>query len=339
MRPRCLSFASLAAGAEQVEAPRLETLQRVRLPVRLVRELHLVRLVVEAPPRALAVVPPVGDVVDAEQHGPAPERVDDPPAPVLLDDAEEARCRVRHARHEARARVGRERCLRFGARTRLRTRRVRRGERPPETARRLQRRASARHGLHRALCVRLREGVAHFPDDRAARVLHGAGDAVRRTRKRDLVGRAVDPARRLAVVRCLQAVHMLGEPDAVAHFGKFEEPPPARHALRRLHERHVPEVAVVVDERDAERGPPVRPHRPLRRDARGDADARAARRRLMDREAAGEATRANRLRGVIERPGKRVVRPVRARTGKRRRRDGQPHNQTQSKEVSFHDAL
>ena len=132
---------------------------------------------------------------------------------------------------------------------------------------------------------------------------------------------------------------MLGEPDAVAHFGKFEEPPPARHALRRLHERHVPEVAVVVDERDAERGPLVRPHRPLRRDARGDADARAARRRLMDREAAGEAPRANRLRGVIERPGKRVVRPVRARTGKRRRRDGQPHNQTQSKEVSFHDAL
>ena len=98
----------VAARPQEVETPRLQTLQRVRLPVRLVRELRLHRLVVVGLPDPLAVVAPVRHMVHAQQHHAAAERVDHPPPAVLLLHAEEARRRRRHLRHEAVALIGGE---------------------------------------------------------------------------------------------------------------------------------------------------------------------------------------------------------------------------------------
>ena len=166
---------SVAARAEQIESPRLQALQGVRLPVRLVRELDLVHLVVMALPRTLAVMAPVGDVVDAKEHRPAAKRIDHPPAAVLLDHPEEARRLLRHARHEALACVGRDRGC--GFRTHLGPHCVERGKRPAETAVRMQRGTPAGDGLHRSIRGGLGIGIAHLPDDLALRVLHEASNA------------------------------------------------------------------------------------------------------------------------------------------------------------------
>ena len=62
----------IAARAEEVEAPRLQARERVRLPVRLVRELLLVDLVVDAPPRGGRSASCAGSSGPGSARGPRP---------------------------------------------------------------------------------------------------------------------------------------------------------------------------------------------------------------------------------------------------------------------------
>ena len=72
------------AGAEGVEAPRLQARERFSLPVRAVRKALLHFFVVRIDAKRLAEVPVPVRVVDAAQKDVTPVRPDKPPATVVV---------------------------------------------------------------------------------------------------------------------------------------------------------------------------------------------------------------------------------------------------------------
>ena len=274
----------IAARAEEVEAPRLQARERVRLPVRLVRELLLVDLVMHAPLRALAPVTLVAHVVHAHEHHAASERVDRPPAAVrALHHAEEARGSLLDLGGEAVGFIRGKGFRRFCARPRFLARGVERGEASAESAVRVERGASARDGGRGERETpgedQLSGGVAHLALNARAVRFEGEG-----------VGLAVAPRAVLLGTFLLELVRDLREPRAVAHLAQLEEVSAGIPLVvrRRLHEGEVPVIAFVVDERHAERGPAVRAGG-RGRDRGGHLDLRGARRGLVCGESAGLA--------------------------------------------------
>ena len=330
----------VATRAEEVEPPRLQARERVRLPVRLVRELLLVDLVVDAPLRALAPVSAVGYVVHAHEHHPASERIDRPPAAVgTLHHAEEARGVLLDLWGEAVGRIRRKGFRRLRAGTGFLTCGIERGEASAEPAVRVKCGTSARDGGGRGAiyCARSSRRKRESPDEEelAGRVAHLALDARAVRKEREGVCLAVAPRTVLPETLLLQLVRDLREPRAIARLAQFEEMSAGVPLVvrRRLHEGEVPIVAFVVDERDAERGPAVRAGG-RGRDRSGHLDLRGARRGLVHGESAAGPAR-NCV--VAERPREGVGVPLLKGDGKRggagnRARQGA----RQDKQMFFH---
>ena len=221
--------------------------------------------------RALAPVPLVADVVHAQQHDAAPERIDRPPASViLLHHAEEACRLVRDPLHEAVGCVGRKYLLRDHLRTRLGACDVDFREYALEPAVNVQARTAAcdggRAGARPSRCGRnklrpsRRELVTACEYHLAGRILDLAADSRRIARENKAIRLAVAPTPGMTRLSALQLVNGLREPFSFLHLAQLEEVATRIPLVvrRRLHKREMPVVAAVVHERHAYRGPTVR---------------------------------------------------------------------------------